>query len=114
MSEILVPIIVVPSMFLAIFAIIKTVSDNSVRRKVIDKGMVDENVKHLFESSHSEFRPNSLKWGMVLMAIGLAILIGQMAPYSLQSEVTIGGGFILSGLALVLYYVIAGRLQNGK
>jgi len=118
MSENLVPIIIVPVIFFAFYMVIRTISDNGVRRKIIEKGMVDENVQHLFKSTHREFRPNSLKWGMVLIALGAAILVGQIAPYSFQEEITISAMFILSGLALVVYYIVAAKSgaksENGE
>ena len=90
--------------------IVKILVDNSTRRKLIDKGMVDENIKHLFPDK-TESRPlSSLKWGMVCMAIGIALFIGQVAPPDLVEEVTIGAMFVLAGLALVIYYPIANRM----
>ncbi len=109
-----VPIIIVPTIFFSLYLIVKTVSDNGVRRKVIDKGLLDENVKHLFQQTNTEFRPNSLKWGMVLVALGAAILIGQAVPYSFQEEATISAMFILSGVALVAFYVVAGKMTKGE
>ncbi len=102
----LVPIVIVPVIFFTLLAIVKTVSDNSVRRKIIDKGIVDENVGFLFRREYADYLPNSLKWGMVLVALGVAILIGQLVPYAIQEEATISSMFILGGLALILYYVL--------
>lgn len=112
MSEVLIPIVVVPVIFFSFYLIIKTVSDNGVRRKIIDKGLLDENVKHLFQQTTIGFRPNSLKWGMVLVAIGSAVLIGQAVPYSFQEEATISAMFILSGVALVAFYFLAGKVAK--
>lgn len=109
-EEILIPIVVVPTVFLAIYHIIKTISDNNLRRKIIDKGMLDENVQHLFQKEKfgSTF-PASLKWGMVLVALGTAMLIGQLAPRSLEEEATIISMFIFSGLALIAFYFLENR-----
>lgn len=112
MEEVLVPIVVVPTVFFAFYMIIRTISDNNLRRKLIDKGMLDENARLLFEKRYADFVPNSLKWGMVLIAFGSAILIGQLVPYSFQAEATVSGMFILGGLALVIYYFIASNAQK--
>ena len=114
-EEILVPIVVVPTIFLAFFYIIKTISDNNLRRKIVDKGLLDENVRHLFpaEKSESSF-PASLKWGMVLVAIGAAMLIGQLVPYAKEEEATIISMFILSGLALIVFYLLENRMSKSK
>ncbi len=107
MSEELVPIIIVPVIFFCIAYIIKSLSDNGVRRKLAEKGLVDENIKYLFQKPRLDVVPNSLKWGMVLIAIGVAFLVGQMVPHAIREEATISAMFILSGLALVAYHFIA-------
>lgn len=100
------------AMFIVIPFIVKVVSDNKIRQKLIEKGLVDENIKHLFPDKPKDQVSASLKWGMVLIAVGLAVFVGQMAPSDLVEEVTIGAMFIFGGLALVLYYVIAGKKLN--
>ncbi|MFQ5649674.1 MAG: DUF6249 domain-containing protein [bacterium] len=111
-EDVLIPLVVVPTIFFSIFAVIKTISDNNLRRKIVDKGMVDEHVKHLFQRQSLEYAPVSLKWGMVLIGVGASILIGQVVPYSFREEATISAMFILSGSALILYYVIAAKLAQ--
>jgi hypothetical protein len=49
---------------------------------------------------------------MVLIAVGGAILVGQLAPYSISEEVTISAMLIMAGLALIVYYFIAGRMTK--
>jgi len=114
MSEVLVPIVVVPVFFIAIVLVVRTISDNAVRRKVIDKGLVNEEVKFLFAREYADYLPLSLKWGMVMIALGVAILIGQLVPYSFQDEATISGMFILGGLALILYYLLTRNQQRNN
>ncbi|HEX7402146.1 MAG TPA: DUF6249 domain-containing protein [candidate division Zixibacteria bacterium] len=109
----MIPLIV---MFLVVPVIIKMLSDNKTRRKLIEKGLVDEKVKYLFMDKPKEYVSSSLKWGMVLIAVGLAVFIGQMAPKEMMEEVTIGAMFVLGGLALVIYYAIASKKikEQGK
>jgi hypothetical protein len=111
MSGELVPIIIVPAIFFSIVAMIKIVSDSAVRRKLIEKGMVNADAQYLFASGVNG-APSSLKWGMVLIAVGGAILVGQLAPYSISEEVTISAMLIMAGLALIVYYFIAGRMTK--
>ena len=99
-------------MFLIVPVIIKMLSDNKTRRKLIEKGLVDEKIKYLFMDKPKDYVNSSLKWGMVLIAIGLAVFVGQMVPKELVEEVTIGAMFVLGGLALVVYYAIASKKIN--
>jgi hypothetical protein len=90
--------------------IVKIVLDNATRRRLIDKGMVDENVKYLYLDKQKSPILSALKWGMVAIGIGIAIFIGQMVEPEMQEEVTIGCMFIFGGLALVIYYAVANRM----
>lgn len=97
--------------FLVVMAfIVKIILDNMTRRKLIDKGMLDENVKYLYAQKPESQVLSSLKWGMILIGVGIAIFIGQLVPPDLAEEVTIGGMFVLAGLGLVLYHVIASKM----
>jgi hypothetical protein len=98
--------------FFAISFVIKSILDYSMKKKLIDKGLVDENVKHLFK--YSGPANGSLKWGMVLVAVGGAVIIGRLAPYSWSDEATVSSMFILAGLALIVYYAISPKIGRGS
>ena len=113
MSGEMVPIIIVPVIFFSFVAVVKIISDNTVRRKLIEKGALDENIKYLFTPTSTNV-PSSLKWGMVLIAVGAAIWIAQLVPYSFQEEAIVSGMLIMGGLALIVYYFIASKLFNSS
>ncbi len=114
MSEVLVPIVVVPTIFFTFYMIIKTISDNVVRKKLVDKGIVDEKVTALFQTKIVNNPEVSLKYGMILIAVGIAVLLGMYAPRSMQEEITISGMFLLGGLALVLYYFFTSKKHSNE
>lgn len=93
--------------FFAIVTIIKVISDNRTRQKLIEKRLLEENIKYLYPDRLEHYVSSSLKWGMVLVGIGLAIFIGQMVPQRISDVITAAGIFIFAGLGLILYYVIA-------
>ena len=101
--EILIPI----SLFYIVYLIIKTVSDNRLRQKLIDKGLVDEKVKYLFVKN-TEMQPMpSLKWGIVLISIGIALFVNSMFPLLMEGPASFGFVSVLAGLAFIVYYFIA-------
>ncbi|MBN1895859.1 hypothetical protein JW906_15330 [bacterium] len=106
--EILIPAVV----FGTIALIIKIILDHRVRQKLIDKNMLDENVKFLKMNTAPESNLSSMKWGMVLVAVGLAFLIGRFAPSDIAHEVTLGCMFILAGISLLAFYAVAEKMQK--
>jgi len=98
--------------FLMVAYIIKILSDNKIRRLAIEKGLLNENMKYLYYDRFEGKVPASLKWGFVLLGIGLAIFVGQMAPTGNTEEVTIGGMFLFAGLGLIIYYFVAKQIYK--
>jgi len=95
--------------FGAIVYVIKTLSDNRLRQKVADKGIDQDLMKTLFAKESEQFLSgiNAIKWGMVLMGIGLAVVLGRLLfPHDIQSEATFGLAFIFAGLAFIIYFMI--------
>lgn len=101
MVGLLIPI----AFFFAVAAIVKFVSDNRTRRLLIEKGIMDEKVKYLYKDSVQPL--SSIKWGLVLVGIGLALLIGQVFRYDITKEATIGLMFLFAGIGFVIYYFLA-------
>ncbi len=102
---------VVPGIVAAIFLIslvfvVKIISDNRVRRAAVEKGLVDENVRYLWASAVTGF--DSLKWGMVFIAVGLAFVMALIYPRSFAPAL-----FIFCGLALIWHYRMVKRQQQG-
>jgi len=105
-------ILITAIIFFSVIAFLKILVDAKIRHKLIDKGMVDENIKYLYPERSELNVPASLKWGMVLVGIGLGFVIGQLVPSHMSDEVTVGSMFILAGLGLILYYFVAKKMIN--
>lgn len=97
--------------FVIVAVIIKMFLDYRMRRRLIDKGLVDENIKHLFPNESVGQRLTALKWGLVLVGIGAAVLIGQLFPYRISDEITISLMFIFSGVGLLVFYIVAPKFE---
>ncbi|MEE9569809.1 MAG: DUF6249 domain-containing protein, partial [Candidatus Binatia bacterium] len=100
--------------FGAFIAIAKIITDTMTRHRLINKGMVDEKVKHLFAKNALHQRLSSLKWGMVLVGIGLALLLRQITDEYITDESVFGLMFIFAGVAFLIYYGISQRHLNGS
>lgn len=100
-------VLIVSVIFFSFLAFVKILVDHSVRSKLIQKDMVDEKVKFLYFNSHDYRAPSSLKWGLVLIGIGLAFVIGTLVPERLEGEIIVGCIFLFAGIAFMSYYFIA-------
>ncbi len=108
MSENMVPIILFPSLLIAVVLIIKIVSDNRLRHKFIDKGLVDKNIKFLYKPEEDR-RYSSLKWGFVLIGLGMGFLLSQLFDFEMPDMAILSMLALFSGLGLVVYYLIVSK-----
>jgi len=114
MSEYVMVVFNVFIVFGSIVFVIKTLSDNHLRKKVLEKGMVDENIKSLFAKEPGQFFTgiNAIKWGMVLIGVGFAVIVGRFFPYQYQEEATWGLAMVMAGLAFIIYYIIYKKTES--
>ena len=87
--------------------IIKIICDYKTRNKLIDKGLVDENVKFLYRGEGQSRALSNLKWGIVLIGIGVAAMISYWFPRNFSEEGTIGLMFLFAGFGFLTYYFVS-------
>ena len=106
----LLPLIPLLAFFIAVAFIVKIALEHRTRQKLIDKGMVDDKVKYLYRENGETRVLGTLKWALVLIGIGLAVIIGQLVPDRMMEEISGAGMFLLAGVGLLVYYAIASRI----
>lgn len=101
--------------FYAIYGILKEYYAYQTRRRLIEQGLTEDQLQTLFgkDARPREGARASLKWGLMVMAIGLALFISQpltahLAPSGAVS-ITLGLMFTLAGVALILFYRLTHR-----
>lgn len=105
-------VFIVAIVFGSLVFVIKTLSDNRMRRYLVQQGQVNENLQYLYQDRLAYSVPTALKWGMVLLAIGLAVMVGEIVGgfAHLDEHVFFALMFIFGGGALIAYYFIARRM----
>jgi len=98
------PVIVIFPAFALMF---KWYFDYRTRRQLIEKGLVDEKIKYLQFERQEQFVPSSLKWGLVFVFVGVAIVFLRIMSEYIPGEVVLGAVLIAAGLGLLVYYLIA-------
>ncbi|MBI4535405.1 MAG: hypothetical protein HY708_03945 [Ignavibacteriae bacterium] len=106
--EILIPL----TFFLSLGGIagVHILTRHKERMSMIEKGLKSEDIKSLYERSNMRVNPlSSLKWGVVFVGIGLAVLIGMWLRQSFYFDEGIFPGLIalFGGLGLIVFYSIA-------
>lgn len=104
--EALVPIVLFIMMFGVIGYITRVISDNRVRRELVSREVSPEVIQKLFLENRAEDFNSNLKWGMVSVALGIALVVIQFTELGGDEPLTFGIAFITGGMALLAYYLI--------
>ena len=97
--------------FGSVVSVIKAVGDHRVKMRYLEKGPNDLPSKPI-DMSFGNGLGTSLKWGLVSLFVGLALLIMEMMPDYFEEEAVLGGMFIAAGVALLLYYGISDKRKK--
>lgn len=104
--EILVPL----GFFAAIVWIVKIISDNRIRRKVLDQRVSDELAEAILKKDASEPSAlGALKWGLIVLAVGGALVLVEMLSIDVDEPLAYGLLFLAAGGGLVAYYLIVSQ-----
>ncbi len=118
MSDHLIDMIPLFVVFPTMVIILKSILDYNIRKKLIDKGIAGDEAKSYFHRNVEMHLPSSLKWGMVLVLIGLVMVIIELLPLYLTPEFILGMILMAAGAGLLAYYLIvsikAKEAKNGK
>ena len=110
--EFLLPI--VPAFAMLSFAIIiKAVIDNLVRLKIANKDNPPKESQKILKQKPTNPRLN-LKWGFVLAALGIAMLVNEFILNKMSTVGTFGLMFLFAGLGFLIYFIVAKKELDNK
>jgi len=105
-TEVLMPISIVGSFGTALYFFTKTVTDYILKKKMIEKGYVNEDTQGIFKTYSSENKYSSLKWGLLALSGGIALIV--MDYIEVRPDSTLPYGILAVALSagFLIYYVL--------
>ncbi len=100
----LIPIIAIISVFGSTILFVSTLTNYSLKKKLIDKGMVGEESGNLFKSVSN--KQNALKWGLIILFAGIGLIIIDAMGLDGDEAMTYGIEAVCVSLGFLLYYGI--------
>ena len=96
----LIPIVAIISVFGSVILFVSILTNYSLKKKLIDKDMVNDQTTNLFSKKDS--RLNALKWGLIVLFGGLGLIVidamnldnDEAMPYGIEA-VSIAVGFLI-------------------
>ena len=113
LQSVLLPIVIVATMAFAVVAIVKILSDGRTRRRLIDTGASADVVAAITAAPlRDPALYESLRWALVIGAIGLALVLIEFLPYRADEPIVYGLVLLFAAAGLFVYYATARRLAR--
>lgn len=92
-----VPLVIVFLVLDAIISLLKLRDEVKLKKTAIEKGISEEGLARLFAASDRIARLQPLKWFLLALSVGLALIL----VYFLRSFLGVGSGYLVAGIVLV-------------
>ena len=113
MVEIIVPLGLFLSLAYATVGVTRAITDSRVRRRLLESNTSVELANAVVASPRREpMLGETLKWGMVIGALGLALILLQFLPFDADDPIASGILLLSAAIALLGYYGMARRIAQ--
>ncbi|MFY8035588.1 MAG: DUF6249 domain-containing protein [Cyclobacteriaceae bacterium] len=109
-AEVLMPIAIFGSLGTSVYFFTKVMTDYILKKKMIDKGYVNEDTQAIFKQhSLTDHKHSSLKWGLIAFFAGVSLIIMEYVPVSPESPLPYGLFAVSVSLGFLIYYFLVKR-----
>ena len=112
LRDVLMPLAILGSIGGSIILFTRTLSDYILKKKMIDKGYVNEDTQAIFKRNTEENRFASLKWGLIILFAGLSLVLMDFIDYDTRSPLPYGLFAVFVSLGFLIYYFIVKKELN--
>lgn len=113
LRDILMPISVIGSLGFAVYWFTKTMTDYILKKKMIDKGFVNDTTQAIFKNQVSvDDKYTSLKWGLIVLAAGLALVVLEYIETRPDSPLPYGLFAVFVSIGFLVYYFMVQKKNN--
>jgi hypothetical protein len=113
LREVLMAPAILGSLGAAVYFFVKAMTDYILKKKMIEKGFVNDDTQAIFKTHAEPYKYSSLKWGLIILFGGLALILMEYIPASPQSPLPYGLLAVSVSLGFLIYYFIV-KKETGK
>src|ERR1043166_5676476 len=106
LMEVLMPIAIMGSFGAAVYFFARIMTDYTLKKKMIEKGFVNDETQAIFKNHAAENKYTSLKWGLLALFGGLSLIIMEYIPVQPQSPLPYGLFAVAVSVGFLIYYFL--------
>ena len=100
------PIAIMGSFSVGLYFFVSVMTNYILKKKMIEKGFVNDDTQAIFKQHVSENKHASLKWGLIVFFGGLSLIIMEFIPVQPQSPLPYGLFAVSVSLGFLVYYYL--------
>lgn len=112
LKQVLMPLTIIGTFGVSLLFFARTITDYILKKKMIEKGFVNDDTQAIFKRHTEENKFSTLKWGLIILAAGLALIILEYVPYERESPLPYGIFAVAVSLGFLLYYFLVRKDLN--
>jgi hypothetical protein len=113
LAEVLMPISILGSFGTALYFFTKVLTDYILKKKMIEKGYVNDDTQGIFKTySGADNRFGSLKWGLLALFGGIALILMEYLDVRSDSPLPYGILAVALSVGFLTYYALVKKEVN--
>lgn len=104
LKQVLMPLVILGTLGGSIVLFARTITDYILKKKMIEKGYVNEDTQAIFKRNTEENKYASLKWGLIILTAGLSLVVMEYIEYDTRSTLPYGLFAVFVSLGFLIYY----------
>jgi hypothetical protein len=112
LRDVLMPLAIMGSFGLALLFFTRAITDYILKKKMIEKGFVNDDTQAIFKRHTEENKFSTLKWGLIILTGGIALIILEYVPYERESPLPYGIFAVAVSLGFLAYYFLVRKDLN--
>jgi hypothetical protein len=113
-NELLMPVSILGSLGAAVYFFAKVMTDYILKKKMIDKGFVNDETQAIFKQHASQItnKYSSLKWGLITFFAGLSLVLMEYIPFDSYSPLPYGLFAVSVSIGFLIYYFLVKQQET--
>lgn len=114
LKDVLMPLTILGTFSAGIYYFTKVMTDYLLKKKMVDKGYVNEDTQAIFRQERAtDNKFSSLKWGLIIFFAGLALILMEYIQVGPESPLPYGLFAVSVSLGFLIYYFFVKKNANG-
>ena len=104
LKDILMPIAIFGGFGTTLVLFTRSITDYILKKRMIDKGFVNEDTQAIFKRHTTENKFSALKWGLIIFFAGFSLILLEYIPHEADSPLPYGLFALFVSLGFLIYY----------